>query len=74
MQGVRESLVNFVGPHLAEVLGIFGDVEIGLFRELEAHIVFTNGAAVGDGDFNALAGLEHILAEDILFPLVHADR
>lgn len=72
MQGVGKSLVNFVRTHLAEVLGIFGGVEIGIFRELEAHIVLANGAAVGDGDFDALAGLEYVLAEDIIFPVVHA--
>lgn len=63
-----------VFAELAQVLRIGGRVQIRIFGELELHVVFADPAAVGDGHADAFAGAQHVLAQNVLFPLVDADR
>jgi len=62
--------VDRIFAEFAEVLRVGGRVEVGVFGEFEAHVVIADVTTVGDRDFDRLAGVENLLAEDIVFPLV----
>nr|WP_039845532.1 hypothetical protein [Rhizobium sp. SEMIA 4085] len=63
-----------VAAELAESLPVLGRTEVGSLVEFEAHVVFPDIAAIGDGDADRFARLQDLLAGDIILPLFDARR
>ncbi|CUX19207.1 hypothetical protein AGR13a_Cc200004 [Agrobacterium genomosp. 13 str. CFBP 6927] len=62
-----------VFAEFAEVLRIL-EVFERIALEFKAHVIFADSAAIGDGDFHLFARTKRFLAENIVFPVIHAYR